>query len=52
LGKIFNAFKSPLFGARRQGEECELTLSRFFDTLEPHLIEGVSSDRQMPEMSF
>jgi hypothetical protein len=29
----------------------ELTLSRFFDNLEPHLIEGVSRDRQMPEMS-
>jgi len=35
-------------GGERDGE---LTFLRFFDNLEPHLIEGVSSDRQMPEMS-
>jgi hypothetical protein len=32
--------------------ERELTLPRFFDTLELYLIEGVSRVRHVPEMSF
>jgi len=36
-------------GGERDGE---LTLRRFFDNLEPFLIEGVRSDRHVPEMSF
>jgi len=31
---------------------CELTLPLFFDSLEPRLIEEVSDDRYVPEMSF
>ena len=36
-------------GGERDGE---LTFLRFFDNLEPHLIEGVNIGRHVPEMSF
>jgi hypothetical protein len=38
--------------AHKGGEKGELTLSRFSDILEPHLIEGVGNVDYLPEMPF